>query len=185
METWQFSLFFAALLIGYALVHVRVARFEEHLRGLAGLRAIDQRLAALAASLPAADGKQIERLEALLQRLHEDLEDLREATLRTGEQIGEAIVRIPQPVVTAAAEPVVASPASAGERIRAVVESRLLQLGYSGLRILSDLHQAGLDGDVEVQVECERRHMPQKGRVLLRNGAVRDVSLQTVATTFP
>ena len=42
-----------------------------------------------------------------------------------------------------------------------------------------------LEGDVEVQVECERRHMPQKGRVLLRNGSLRDVALQTVATMFP
>ena len=28
MDTLQFSLFFAALLIGYALVHLRLVRFE-------------------------------------------------------------------------------------------------------------------------------------------------------------
>ena len=58
-------------------------------------------------------------------------------------------------------------------------------MGYGNLRILSDLAGAPAEGDVEVQVECERRHMPYKGRVLLRNGAIRDVALQSVATSFP
>ena len=63
--------------------------------------------------------------------------------------------------------------------------TRLLQLGYVQLRLLTDLREQRLEGDVEVQVECERAHMPFKGRVLVRNGAVRDVALQTVAPTFP
>ena len=71
------------------------------------------------------------------------------------------------------------------DRIRALVEARLLQLGYGNLRMLTELHEMLLDGDVEVQVECERRHMPYKGRVLVRNGAVRDVAMQSAATSFP
>lgn len=186
MEVWQFSLFFAALLVGYLLLHLRVVRFEEHLRGLAVLRSIDERLSQLAGKLGTGDQEQLQRLEGQLQRLHEDLEDLRETTVRSGEQLGDAIVRIPQPVAAAPVEVAAApSTATAGERIRAVVETRLLQLGYSQLRLLSDLQSAVLEGDVEVQVECERRHMPVKGRVWLRNGAIRDVALQTVAPTFP
>ena len=50
---------------------------------------------------------------------------------------------------------------------------------------MTDLQDASLDGDVEVQVECERRQMPQKGRVVVRNGSVRDVAMQSVAPTFP
>ena len=61
----------------------------------------------------------------------------------------------------------------------------LFRSGYSNLRILTDLRGVTFDGDVEVQVECERKGMPQKGRVLLRNGAVRDVALQTAAPMFP
>lgn len=187
MEAWQFSLFFAALLVGYVLLHLRVVRFEEHLRSLAVLRSIDERLAALPSQLPGGDREQLQRLEQQLQRLHEDFEDLREATLRTGTQIGEAIVRIPQPAAVAAdGSAGTPGPAvSAGERIRAVVETRLLQLGYANLRLLTDLQAATLDGDVEVQVEGERRHMPAKGRVLVRNGAIRDVAMQSVAPTFP
>jgi len=186
MEAWQFSLFFVALLVGYIVLHLRMVRFEEHLRSLALLRSIDDRLAALPAQLPGGDREQLHRIEVQLQRLHDDFEDVREAMARTGDQIGEAIVRIPQPSAPLGAEGAVAGAAvSAGERLRAVVETRLLQLGYSQLRLLTDLQNASLEGDVEVQVEAERKHMPVKGRVLVRNGAIRDVAMQTVAPTFP
>lgn len=199
MEAWQFSLFFAALLVGYLLLHLRVVRFEEHLRGLATLRSIDDRLASLQVQLPtagpvavgaegangaAAAAEALPRIEAQLQRLHEDLEDLRETVARASEQLGEAIVRIPQPG-SGSAEAGPAAAVTAGERVRAVVETRLLQMGFSSLRLLTDLQHATLDGDVEVQVEAERRHMPVKGRVLVRNGAIRDIAMQTVAPTFP
>ena len=188
MEIWQFSLFFFALLVGYLLLHLRVVRFEEYLRELASLKSLNERVSSLTTSLAQADSKRLERIEELLCQLHEDLEDLREVTRESGERLGEAIVRLPTPGPMVA--PVVvaddAAPhASAGDRIRAQVETRLLQLGYTNLRLLTDLSAARLDTDVEVQVECERRHMPVKGRVLLRNGAIRDVALQTVAQTFP
>ena len=44
MDVLQFTLFFAALFVGYVLLHVRVARFEGHLEKLASLRSIDDRL---------------------------------------------------------------------------------------------------------------------------------------------
>jgi len=192
METWQFSLFFAALLVGYLLLHLRVARFEEHLRALKHLGSIDQRLEGLVAGLPDLDKERVERIEALLQRLHDDLEDLKEAAT----SVGESVVKLPQR--SAAAQGLTAAgmsadgavfsagpPASVSGRIRAIVESRLLQLGYTRLKLLTDLSEASPDKDVEVQVECERGHMPAKGRVLVRNGAVYDVAMQTVATTFP
>lgn len=187
METWQFSLFFAALLVGYVLVHLRVARFEQHLRALGTLRSIDDRLQELAAALPEGGDERLQRIEALLGQLHEDLEDLRETTAG----VGEAVVHIPQPVSVQAAAGAAAEagaalvPASTAERIRAVVETRLLQLGYSQLTLLTDLGSASWDQDTEVQVECERGHMPVKGRVLVRNGSVRDVAMQSVARTFP
>lgn len=198
MEAWQFSLFFAALLVGYLLLHLRVVRFEEHLRGLATLRSIDDRLAALQTQLPvggptavgvdapagSAVAEALPRIEAQLQRLHEDLEDLRESVVTASEQLGEAIVRIPQPG-GGGLEAGPAAAITAGERVRAVVETRLLQMGFSSLRLLTDLQHATLDGDVEVQVEAERRHMPVKGRVLVRNGAIRDIAMQSVAPTFP
>jgi len=184
METWQFSLFFVALLLGIVVLHVRVARFEEYLRELQGLKSIDQRIQGVLAAMPQLDKQRLDRIESALHRLHEDLEDLRETT----QQVEHAVVQIPAPVVAApiaATAPVVSTEATSGERVLAMVETRLLQLGYHNLRILTDLRGAVLDGDLEVLVECERAYMPQKGRVLLRNGSIRDVALQTAAPMFP
>jgi len=182
MELWQFSLFFVALLLGYVVLHMRVARFEPYLHELQRLASLDARLQAIGAAMPAIDKQRLDRIESLLQRLHEDLEDLRETT----QHVEEAVVQIPS--APPAREPLTgaaAAEATAGERLLAMVETRLLQLGCHNLRILTDLRGTPLDGDVEVQVECERAHMPQKGRVLLRNGAIRDVALQSAAPMFP
>ena len=47
MSPLQFTLFFAALLVGYVLVHLRMVRFEAHLRELGRLRRIEEELVAL------------------------------------------------------------------------------------------------------------------------------------------
>src|SRR5262245_28147227 len=91
MELWQFSLFFVALLLGYVMLHVRVARFETYLHELQRLASLDARLQAIGASMPALDKQRLDRIESLLQRLHEDLEDLRETT----QHVEEAVVQIP------------------------------------------------------------------------------------------
>lgn len=189
MDAWQFALFFVALLVGYVLVHLRLVRFEEHLQKLAGIRSMDDRLRLLDERLLALveglDRFRLERVEAKLERLHEDLEDLREAT----SGVRQAVVQIPVPPMPALAgdgSVVIAAPSeSPGARIRALVENCLLQLGYGDLAILTDLGQTRSDADVEVQVECEKNGMPVKGRVLVRNGSIRDVALQTAAQMFP
>ena len=73
MELWQFSLFFVALLLGYVMLHVRVARFETYLHELQRLASLDSRLQAIGASMPAIDKQRLDRIESLLQRLHEYL----------------------------------------------------------------------------------------------------------------
>jgi hypothetical protein len=183
MDPLQFTLFFAAVLIGYALLHVRVARFEGHLRKLDALQSIDDRMRQIDDRLllvsQSVDRIRLDRAEAQLERLHNDLEDLREVTANWQ----HAVVQIPAPAAaTPAAEPP-AEPAAA--RILAAVENRLLEQGYRDVRVLNEL--AGVDGasEVELQVECWRGGMPAKGRVLVRNGAVRDVALQSVVQMFP
>jgi hypothetical protein len=192
MDALQFSLFFFALVVGYVVLHLRMVRFEEHLQKLAGIRALDDRLRGLDERLQALttvfEKAHFERLTGQLERLHEDLEDVREAT----SSVRTAVVEIPPPapvavptVMQVAPELPPRSEESAGSRIRSLVETRLLQLGYRELQLLSDLAHASLEGDCEVLVEAERAGMPVKGRVLLRNGAVRDVALQTAASMFP
>ena len=172
MDLLQFSLFFAALLVGYVLIHLRMVRFELYLKEMAGIRTLNQRLESLAEALSRV---RLDRVEQLLQQLHEDVRAVQRAT----SAVEESLVRQPAPL------PAVLAPASGAGRVQAVVETRLFQLGYSGLRLLTDLTALPAEGDVEIMVECERGGMPCKGRVTVRNGAVRDVQIQTAAQTFP
>jgi hypothetical protein len=73
----------------------------------------------------------------------------------------------------------------ASERICAAVEERLFRLGYKNLRILTDMRNVHADEDVAVQVECEKRMMKYKGKVMARNASVLDVDLQPVVEMFP
>ena len=188
MDGLQFTLFFVALLVGYVLLHLRLVRFEEHLQKLAGIRSVDDRLRVMDERLlqlvESLEKVRLVGVEARIDRLHEDLEDLREVTIA----VRHAVVQLPLPpgagsaAAGAAAAPVVESPAA---QIASAVEGRLLQLGYGNLQILTDLTGAMSDRDVEVVVECDRAGMAAKGRVLVRNGRVRDVAIQTVAQMFP
>ncbi|MCY2956111.1 MAG: hypothetical protein NT107_03625 [Planctomycetota bacterium] len=181
METWQFTLFFSALLVGMAVIHVRVSRFDVYLRDLNALKSIDTRIQSVLQNMPQVDAQRYDRIETLLVRLHEDLEDLREAT----QHVQDAVVQIPPPIASTVVAGGAMPDVSSGERLVSLVESRLLMIGYRNLRILTDLRGAAFDGDLEVQVECERNGMPQKGRVLVRNGSIRDVALQSAAPMFP
>lgn len=181
MDPLQFSLFFCALLVAVALLLVRVARFEQHLQKLGHLRAIEERLHAVDDRLQmlaqTVERVRVDRIEGQLERLHADLEDLREVAANSQ----QTVVSIPAPAASQAdggGEPPVA-------RLCAAVENRLLQLGYRDVQILNDLQRVDVAGDVELQVECWRGGMPTKGRVLVRNGAVRDVALQNVTQMFP
>ena len=182
MDTLQFSLFFAALLVGYVLVHLRLARFEEHMQKVGVIRSIDDRLRVLVEAIEKLD---LSRLERRLEQIHEDLEDLREAT----RNVQDAVVQIPAPPPMASAPiEIVHAPAPAktpAARVQALVEARLLQLGYGRIQLLSALDGVSAHGDIDMQVECERNGMPAKGTIVVRNFGVRDVAMQTVAPMFP
>ncbi|MFT4512103.1 MAG: hypothetical protein ACI89X_004477 [Planctomycetota bacterium] len=190
MSNLQFSLFFAALVVGYVLVHLRMIRFEEHLQKLAGIRAIDDRLRGLddrVKQLAEKSGKvNLDRVSAQLATLHEDLEDLREATT----EVRSAVVQIPTPTMVAAVAEdgsgqSAAHQESPATRIVAMIETRLLQLGYHNIRLLGDLGDVQMADEIEMRVEGERNGMPFKGRVIMRNGSVHDVNVQSVAQAFP
>jgi len=187
MDVLQFSLFFVALVVGYVLVHLRLVRFEEHLQKLAGIRGLDDRLRQLDDRLrqlaESFDKLRVDRIEGQLERLHDDLEDLRDATT----DVRQAVVQIPAPVPAIISAPATdATPVDwMPARLQSLVEGRLLQLGYHDVTMLTDLASVDLSRDIELQVECLRGGMPVKGRVLVRNGSVRDVALHTVTQMFP
>ncbi|MGC6487527.1 MAG: hypothetical protein ACON4Z_07775 [Planctomycetota bacterium] len=190
MSTLQFALFFVAVLAGYVLVHLRLIRFEEHLRHLQRLTDVDDRLKALdercQALAAAVAPEERARLAAQLDRLHEDLEDLGERA-RT---LGEAAVQIPAMRPASSSGAGATQEDAAGDRTPAAqivsrIEARLLQLGYRNLRLLGDLRGVEVSDEVEVQVEAERNGMPCKGRIVVHNGSVSDLHMQTVAQSFP
>jgi len=174
MSTLQFALFFAALLIGYVLVHIRLVRFEKYLREVSALKVVNERLQGVTDVLSRVDLHAVEeRLELIHGRLGE-LGDL-------GERLEQAVERVSE------REDVVlpAAIATAGERIRALVETRLLSLGYHNLRVLTDLTAVGMTDELEVTVECDKNQTAFKGKVVTCNGEIRDVNLQSVTQAFP
>ena len=185
MSPLQFTLFFAALLVGYVLVHLRMVRFEAHLRELGRLRRIDEVLVALDARVEQLGGgggqEALDRLAAKLEQLHVDLQDLQKVTKGSA----ESSVTIPSAPPMRAAHGEDAGGGAPASRIVAVIESRLLELGYRNIRLLGDLEGVELSDEVEVQVEAQRNGMPVKGRVITRNGSVSDINIQTVAQSFP
>ncbi len=174
MDIYQFSLFFVALVIAYMLVHLRLAKFETYLKDISTLRLLNERLKDLADRM---ERVRVDRVEEGLHQLHDDLGDMKELT--------KDLARIQKRVLAGEVAGGGTPARTAAERIRAVVEERLLSLGYHNLRILTDLSDASLDEEISLQVECERRHMPCKGQVKTINGGISDVQIHTVVQSFP
>ena len=101
MTTLQFSLFFVALLVGYILVHIRLARFEKHMQKLSGIRLLDDRVKLMAESL---DKLTVEGVESRLDSLRESLEVLAEVTARMQEAMSQAAQPAAPTVVAAGGE---------------------------------------------------------------------------------
>ena len=174
MSLPQFGLFFVALLIGYVLLHLRLVRFEQYLRELAGVRLLNERLQQMADSLErsAARSDSGPRFEEVCA----ELRALREAVGRLERVAGE---------VRLSAGPPPAPRESAQERIRSLVETRLASLGYGRVRIVTDLSGADPNDELDIAVECDRNQVAHKGRVLTAQGVIRDVRLHSVTQSFP
>lgn len=175
MDAIQFSLFFAALVIGYLLLHLRVSRFDKLLRELTGLRLLNERVGALVESV---DRIRQQGLREQLERMQGDLQRLVEVTAQIERAIPEAVEHAPAVVLPAPG-------ATAGEQIRANVVAHLQGLGFTNVRVLHELARVRFDEDLELQVECERQHMPCKGKVTVQGGTVRDAQVQSAAPMFP
>ncbi len=176
MEPYQFALVFAALLIAYLLVHVRLVKFERYLKEISVLRQLNERLSGVADAM---ERLRVDRLEEGLHTLHEDAQELTAAITRIERGLG-GLGRSDD-----AGKIIASAGRSVAERICAVVEQRLFQLGYQKPRILTDLRNVHLEDEIEIQVECERQMMPYKGKVTTKNGAVLDLDVHSVVGMFP
>jgi len=173
MSTLQFALFFAALLVAYLLVHVRLVRFETYLREVSALKVVNERLKGVSDSMARVN---LEPVEDRLDMIHAELRGLAELASK----LQQAAARARE---TAAAP--VGADHSVAERIRALIETRLLAMGYRNLRILTDLSSVSYADETDIAVEAEKNQMPCKGVVVTTNGELRDVHFQSVAQSFP
>lgn len=177
MSPLQFSLFFVALLIAYLLVHVRLIRFERYLQEVAVLRQLNERLQRLSDVF---EGLSLEGVEDRLEALQADVRAATEAVGRLERVAVRSQPAPPAPMPTPAE-----AAGTDSQRIRALVETCLIGLGYHDLHILSDLDDVSLDDEVEVVVECEKGQTVHKGKVVTRHGAIRDVHLKSIVQAFP
>jgi hypothetical protein len=178
MTTLQFTLFFLAIVVAYVLVHLRISRLETLLRDLQHLARIDDRLGSVVASL---DRVRMDGVEALLRDVRKDLSAQLDAIYHLEKTQTRPLV---EPSTETDGTPRLGAGSDA-ERIRTLVEERLLGLGHRKLRILTDLRGASLDEETIVHVESERDGMPSKGKIHTKNGAVLDVQIQSGAPMFP
>ncbi|MEO0480550.1 MAG: hypothetical protein AAF196_13800 [Planctomycetota bacterium] len=181
MTTLQFSLFFAALILAYGLVHLRLIRFEKAMDRLRLLEQLDRRVQRVGDQV---ERTRLDRVEELLHTLVEEAQKSRVALEEFEVKAQEA----PEPAPRLVTEPVTIPQGrepTSGERLRAAVDARLLALGFRDLRLLDDIEDMTLAEFGELKVECLKGEMPHKGTVSIRNGAIVDVDLRSVARSFP
>ena len=180
MTTLQFTLFFVALVLALALVHIQLAKLQAKLDELARLGRIEERMTTI---VQAIDRLRLEPLEAVGRDVRSDLATVVEVLGRI-EQVAARPVTIPAP------PPVVAPDRSSGEptaaeHAHAAIVAHLASLGCAKIRVLTDLATCAGEDDFEVLVECERGTMPCKGKLTLRGSTVRDAQIQMLAQMFP
>lgn len=180
MTTLQFTLFFVALVLALALVHIQLAKLQGKLDDLARLGRIEDRLATVVQAL---DRVRLEPIEGLVRDLRGDLGAIVEGLDRVEQATARPVaIPVPEPALSRRGR---SDEPSAGDRARTAVETHLAGLGYTKVRVLSDLTHLVGEEDVDVLVECERGTMPCKGKLALRGGEVRDAQMQMLAQMFP
>lgn len=168
-----------ALLVAVAVLGLlaqrRLRALEEELQRLGEL----ERLEPIQELLKKADE---DRQDLDQRRLEHVLADVRDGIKRLeGSVLGALERQAQQPTQTAAPR----SEPSLRER----VVNRLLALGYSDIRIVTDAAELeelnAEDADGSVVVEARRESSLYKGRVLLRAGSLTDVELKPFYPIFP
>ncbi|HET6203639.1 MAG TPA: hypothetical protein VFI25_12640 [Planctomycetota bacterium] len=146
----------------------RVRRAEEDLRRLRGLDLLNDRAATLA---DAVGRLELGRLEASLQALVEAVPRLERALWRIEEGL---------------ARPTAPAGASGTGVFREAIEARLRDLGYHRIQVCDGegaLSEEG--GSVVIAVEAARGDVPHKGKVRVKEGAIREVELRPLYGLFP
>src|SRR5262245_61597773 len=146
----------------------RVRRAEEDLRRLRGLELLNDRAATLADSVGRLE---LGRVETSLQALVDAVPRLERALWRIEEGL--------------AASPPAGGDAGSGP-LREAIEARLRDLGYHHIQVCTrEGAPSDPGGTLAIPVEAARGDVPHKGRVLVKEGAIREVELRPLYGLFP
>lgn len=167
-----------------ALLGLLLARHREQAARLAKLEALDGIERRLAEFKPLSS----ENGEFDLRRVEHALIDLREGQKRFEE-------RLLQVLEAAQARPALGTDyaplaAPTGTHLAERVFGRLIALGYEQVQLVTPLEEIsklsqGGDVEGEIRVEARRSGAPHKGRVMVSQGVITDVQLQSVYSIFP
>lgn len=170
MELLYFSLIFVTLILLAGILYSRLGRYEAYLRDLQGIKTLNDRLGDLVDGL---EGLKTRRVEDQIHQIQETLEQIRVGLER---QAGRAPV-VQEIVQRAAPVPILS--------LQDVVESKLYNMGYQQVHIVSDLSEANSEEPLRIIVEARKDGTIHKGHLVLNGQSVTELDIQPVFGSFP
>ncbi len=170
MELLYFSLIFVTLILLAGIVLSRLGRYEAYLKDLEGIKTLNDRLGDLVNGL---EGLKTRRVEDQIHQIHETLEQIRLGLDRQGERapVVQEIVQRAAPVPTLS--------------LQDIVESKLYNMGFQEVRIVTDLSEVNSDEPLRIVVEARRDGTIHKGHLVLNGQSVTELDVQPVFGSFP
>ena len=162
----QFGMIIVTIVLFAIILYQRLSRFEGYLRDLQGIQLLNERLKSLVDGLAALGTKEIEG------QLRE-IQELLDRNLEQGSRNTEFVF----------------PPGAEGGRGPAslvdVVESKLYNLGYKRVSVLTDLSEANASEPIRVSVEAWKDGALHKGSLTLHGTAVIEMDIRSAYTAFP
>lgn len=170
MEPIYLILIFVTMILLAGIVLSRLGRYEGYLRDLEGIQTLNDRLGDLVNGL---EGLKTRRVEEQIQEIHETLEQIRLGLERQGERtpvVQEIVQRAaPAPTLT----------------IQDIVESKLYNMGFQEVLIVTDVAEAPKGEPLRIVVEARKGGTIHKGHLVLNGQSVTELDVQPVFNSFP
>lgn len=166
--TLHFALTFVTLVVLATIVYLRMARYEVYLREQRdGIQRLNERIQALVDGLEQLGAR---HLETKFGELQEVLEAIRDGQGR--------------PMVATTAPSADVAPQRFSSLLD-LVETRLYNLGFSRVHVITELSEVDTSEPVRITVEAEKGGVAHKGHLVIHGSAVTEYEMQASYTSFP
>ena len=170
MEPIYLILIFVTMILLAGIVLSRLGRYEAYLRDLEGIKTLNERLGDLVNGL---EGLKTRRVENQVQEIHETLEQIRIGLERQADRA---------PVVQEIVQRAAPAPAIS---LQDVVESKLYNMGFQEVLIVTDLSESTGEEPLRIIVEARKGGTIHKGHLVLNGQSVTELDIQPVFNSFP